>query len=41
MDTFMQFSADLSGVISGQDVTTIEGYVVLNFEVASSSSFQD
>ena len=28
-------------VISGQNVATIEGYVVVNFEVASSSSFRD
>ena len=28
-------------VILGKNVTTIEGYAVLNFEVASSSSFRD
>ena len=28
-------------VISGRNVKAIEGYIVVNFEVASSSSFQD
>ena len=28
-------------VISGQNVRTIEGYAVVNFEVASSDSFRD
>ena len=28
-------------VISSQNAKTIEGYVVINFEVASSSSFHD
>ena len=28
-------------VISGRNVTIMEGYFVANFEVASSSSFQD
>ena len=28
-------------VISGENVKTIEGYAVLNFEVASFSSFRD
>ena len=28
-------------VISGRNVKTIEGYIALNFEVASSSSFRD
>ena len=28
-------------IISGENVTTIEGYAVLNFEVASLSSFRD
>ena len=44
MNTFMRFTADrkwLRGdVISGENLKTIEGYVVLNFEVASFSSFQ-
>ena len=29
------------GLISGENVKTIEGYVELNFEVASFSSFRD
>ena len=29
------------GVISGLDVKTMESYLVINFEVASSNSFQD
>ena len=33
------FTAD--DVISGQNVKNIEGYVVVNFEVASSYSFRD
>ena len=28
-------------IISGRNVKTIEGYVMLNFEVTRSSSFQD
>ena len=28
-------------VISGRNVSTIEGYLLVNFEVASSSSFRD
>ena len=28
-------------VISGQNVKTIEGYIVVNFAVASSNSFRD
>ena len=28
-------------VISGRNVKTMEGYLVINFEVASSNSFQD
>ena len=31
----------VADVISGQNVKTIEGYVVINFEVTSSSNFQD
>ena len=42
----MRFAADrrpevASDVISGENANTINGYTVLNFEVASFSSFQD
>ena len=31
----------VNDVISGENVKTVEGYAVLNFEVASSSNFRD
>ena len=42
-DSYLQYSATLSdlGVISSEDVKTIEGCAVLNFEVASFSNFRD
>ena len=40
MNTFMRFAAYCLFVISSQNVKTIEGYVVVNFEVARSSSLK-
>ena len=42
MKTFMRFAADRRArdVFSGGNVKTIEGYVLLNFEAASVSSFR-
>ena len=38
MNTFMRFAGE---VLSGGNVKTTGGYVVLNFEVAGFSSFRD
>ena len=39
--TFVRFASERSSFMFGRNVKTIEGYLVVNFEVASSSSFRD